>query len=151
MKKILIGEKQSCDYRKTCYGIVLKGDELLVVYSEKEYDYSLVGGGIEPNETPDKALNREFLEESGYLITDIQEFVNIDCFWVKRDGRYMETDALFYLVKVDETNNKKPTEPFHKPMWIKLVNAQNLIQYPYQKEALKLFLSKLHNIDFFQN
>lgn len=149
MEKILIGEKTDCNYRKTCYGIALKKNKILVVFSEKECDYSLVGGGIENGETPKEALKREFLEESGYLIKDVREFINIDCFWVKNNGTKMETDAFFYLVKVDETNNQNPTEAFHIPMWISLSEAKNLIKYPYQKEALNKFLLKLH-IDFFE-
>lgn len=120
------------------------------MFSEKERDYSLVGGGIEDNETPKEALKREFLEESGYLIKDMRELINIDCFWVKNNGTKMETDAFFYLVKVDATNNQKPTEAFHIPMWISPSDAINLIKYPYQKEALNRILPKLHNIDFFE-
>lgn len=151
MEKIIIGNKINCDYRKTCYGIVLEGDELLVVYSEKEHDYSLVGGGIEFGETAENALKREFLEESGYLIVNVKEFINIDCFWTKRDGRQMETDAYFYLVKVNEQNVQKPTEDFHTPKWVKLDKAVEMIEYPYQKEALNRFLSELNNVDFFND
>lgn len=149
MKKIIIGEKINCKYRKSCYGIVLKSDEILLTYSEKEHDFSLIGGGIETGETPEETLKREFLEESGYEISELKEFINIDCFWVKRDGTKMETDAHFYLVKVNEFNIQKPTEKFHKSVWLKFENARNLIEYPYQKEALNRFLSELHSIDFF--
>lgn len=149
MEKIVIGEKTNCNYRKTYYGIALKNGKILVVFSKKECDYSLVGGGIEPNETPENALKREFLEESGYEINEFQEFINIDCFWIKRDGTKMETDAYFYLVKVDEFNIQKPTETFHIPMWINPSEAKNLIKYPYQEEVLNRILSELHNIDFF--
>lgn len=149
MRKIIIGQKSKCDYRKTCYGIVFKGNKLLVVYSEKEHDYSLVGGGIEINETSENAIKREFIEESGYLIENLRKFVNIDCFWVKRDGKKMETDAIFFLVKVNEFDMQTPTESFHSPRWININEAVDLIEYPYQKEALKIFLNEKHNIDFF--
>lgn len=149
MRKIIIGQKSKCDYRKTCYGIALKNDKLLVVYSEKERDYSLVGGGIEINETPEIALKREFIEESGYLIENCKDFVNIDCFWVKRNGKTMETDAIFYFVKVNELNVQNPTEDFHLPKWVNINEAIDLIEYPYQKEALRLFMLEKHHIDFF--
>lgn len=149
MRKIIIGKKTKCDYRKTCYGIVLKNDKLLVVYSEKEHDYSLVGGGIESGESLENALKREFIEESGYLIEKLEEFVNIDCFWVKRNGKTMETDAIFCFVKVNEFEIRKPTEDFHLPKWVNINKAIDLIEYPYQKEALRLFMLEKHHIDFF--
>lgn len=149
MRKIIIGQRANCDYRNTCYGIVLNGNKLLVVYNEVEHDYSLVGGGIEIGESPENALKREFIEESGYLIENLREFVNIDCFWVKRNGETMETDAIFYLAKVNELDIQNPTEDFHTPKWINLDGAIDLIEYPYQKEALRLFVLEKHCIDFF--
>lgn len=98
MQRIIIGQKVKCDYRKTVYGIIARGEKLLDTYSNKDKEYSLIGG-VEQGETLKEALKREFLEESGYLIDEINEFVNIDCFWRKRDGRLMETDANFSFAK----------------------------------------------------
>ena len=113
MKRIIIGTKpKQCDYRETCYGIVEMNDKFLIVYSEKDKNYSLVGGGVESGESLCDAIKREFLEESGYDVIQVKEYVNIDCFWIKNDGRRMETDANFLLVKVSQ-NKPTPLEPFH--------------------------------------
>lgn len=146
MKKFIIGEKTGCDYRKTVYGIVEIDNKLLLVYSEKDNDYSLIGGGVEELESLEQALKREFLEESGYLIKNIQEFVNIDCFWTKKDGRKMEIDANFFIIKLDETNIQKPIESFHKPSWIEKRKALDLIYFPYQRKALEMYFK---NTDMF--
>ena len=86
MKTIVIGDKfeGKYSYRETCFGIVRNKDSFLVV--EKNNQYSLVGGGIEENETYKECLKREFLEESGYEIKHIEELVCIDCFWLALDS-----------------------------------------------------------------
>lgn len=143
MKKIVLGQKpEKHDYRKTVYGIVTNGDKLLVTYNPNLPEYSLVGGGLENNETLIDALKREFLEESGFLITEYEEFVNIDCFWRKKDGRIMETDANFLLCKVDLNNINKPLEDYHEPKWIDKNKILGLIDFPYQREALRFFFEK---------
>ena len=138
MKRIIIGTKpKQCDYRETCYGIVEMNDKFLIVYSEKDKNYSLVGGGVESGEPLCDAIKREFLEESGYDVLQVKEYVNIDCFWIKNDGRRMETDANFLLVKVSQNKNT-PLEPFHKPLWVSADMLLSLIKYPYQIEAIKV-------------
>lgn len=142
MERIVIGEKVSCDYRKTVYGIVERGGKLLLVYSEKDNDYSLIGGGIEPGESLEQALQREFLEESGFYIKRVKDFANIDCYWTKKDGRIIETDANFFIVDIDERSIQNPTEAFHKPIWVERENVIHLINFPYQKKALELYFKK---------
>jgi 8-oxo-dGTP pyrophosphatase MutT (NUDIX family) len=63
MKTIVVGDKfeGKYSYRETCFGIVRNKESFLVV--EKNNQYSLVGGGIEENETCKECLKREFLEE----------------------------------------------------------------------------------------
>ena len=151
MKRIIIGTKpKQCDYRETCYGIVEQNDKFLVVYSEKDKNYSLVGGGVESGESLFDAIKREFLEESGYDVIQVKEYVNIDCFWIKNDGRRMETDANFLLVKVSQNRNT-PLEIFHKPLWVSADMLLSLIKYPYQIEAIKVYFSERAEIDFFNN
>ena len=151
MKRIIIGTKpKQCDYRETCYGIVEMNDKFLIVYSEKDKNYSLVGGGVESGESLCDAIKREFLEESGYDVIQVKEYVNIDCFWIKNDGRRMETDANFLLVKVSQNRNT-PLEIFHKPLWVSADMLLSLIKYPYQIEAIKVYFSERAEIDFFNN
>ena len=147
MRKITYGEKVNCDYRRTCYGIVKTDDKYLITYNELKNEYSLGGGGVEPCETLEDCIRREFLEELGYKIVDIKEFINIDCFWTKRDGNKMETDANFLLVKVSQTDIIEPTESGHKPLWVDKQFLLSHITFPYQVKALEIFMNELDKID----
>ena len=74
MKKIIIGEKLEnlkYDFRETCFGIYMKDNKVLVTYDKKYNQYSLIGGGIESGENYKDTLEREFLEEVGIKIKDI--------------------------------------------------------------------------------
>lgn len=57
--------------RKAVRAIIVKDGALLVMHRNKfgnEY-YTLLGGGIDPGETPEQSLVREVHEESGYTVT----------------------------------------------------------------------------------
>ena len=55
--------------RKAARGIIIKNNKLLCIHS-KYGDYKFPGGGVEKNETIEKALCREVLEETGYSVKE---------------------------------------------------------------------------------
>ena len=55
--------------------IILKGEDILLLYTKRYHDFSLPGGGIEANETHHDGLIRELKEETGARnITNIEPF-----------------------------------------------------------------------------
>ena len=105
MKKITIGEKDDTkkyDFRETCFGLYVKNNKILVTIDPKRKQYTLVGGGIEDNESHEDTFKREFLEEVGIKIKDIKEFITIDCFWLAGGDYPMESLAHFYTIDIDE-------------------------------------------------
>lgn len=60
--------------RQAVRGIVVNEGKLLVMKRNKfgaEY-YTLIGGGIEPDEEPESALRRELREETGMQVGDVR-------------------------------------------------------------------------------
>ena len=53
-----------------CRGLVVKNDEVLVVYEEKWDVTTLPGGGLEPGETLEACVIREMMEETGVVVTN---------------------------------------------------------------------------------
>jgi hypothetical protein len=54
MKTIILGNKDDnlkYGFRETCFGIYIKDNKVLVTYDKKHNQYSLIGGGIEENES----------------------------------------------------------------------------------------------------
>lgn len=139
MKTLVIGDKfeGKYSYRETCFGIVRNKDSFLVV--EKNNQYSLVGGGIEENETYKECLKREFLEESGYEIKHIEELVCIDCFWLAAGKYPMESKANIFVVEID-LNNKEVLEDDCIPRWISEEELKSKLPLPYHKKAIEYYL-----------
>jgi len=51
--------------RNTARAIVLKGEQVLLLYTARYDDYSLPGGGIDDGESIEQGLLRELHEETG--------------------------------------------------------------------------------------
>lgn len=142
MKKLQIGindKNIKYDYRETCFGIYVKGQEIYL--TQKKGEMSLIGGGKEIGETCEECLYREFLEESGCKLKTINDFCSIDCFWITRNKKYMETLAHIFLVDIEDNINK-PLEKESELVIIDIHNALDHLKLPYQRKALELYLTK---------
>ena len=52
---------------------------------------------------------------------------------------------LFFLVFVDERFKTTPTENLHTRLYVDLEDAQNVVPFPYQKDAIEYYLNKFKN------
>ena len=140
MEIITVGEKfeGKYDFRETCFGIVRNNNKILLV--NKNNQYSLVGGGIEEKESFEDCLKREFLEESGYMITSFKELVRIDCYWLAASKYPMLSRANIFEVCVDVNNKKEALESDCFVEWMDIDSASNLLPLPYHKKALEYYM-----------
>ena len=151
MQVIQIGDKfeSKYDFRETCFGIVEVNNKFLLV--NKKGQYSLVGGGIEKNESHEECLKREFLEEAGYNIIDTQELICIDCYWLAANKYPMESKANIYVVKIDLENKMLPLEDGHVTSFVNASEVMDLLPLPYHKEALKYYFEKISEESVYGN
>lgn len=142
MRIITIGKefKGKYDFRETCFGIVENDNKLLVV--NKNNQYSLIGGGIEANESFKQCLEREFLEESGYSIKSFKELVQIDCYWLAAEKYPLLSRANIFEIEVDFDRKKEATEDDCYLEWIDINEAIELMPLPYHKKAMEFHMKK---------
>jgi len=142
MEIITMGEKFKGKYsfRETCFGIVRKGNEILII--NKDNQYSLVGGGIEEGETLGECLKREFLEETGYIITNYKEFICLDCYWLADNKYPLLSRANIFEVEIDFINKKEARESNCYLDWIDINEASKLLPLPYQRMAIEWYTEK---------
>ena len=144
MKKIVLGTKKNdinYHFRETCFGIVKVDNDFYL--TKKDNDISLIGGGIEQGETHIECLKREFLEESGLIITKVKEFITIDCYWLTKNNLNMESLANFYIVSISK-KKMTPTENGSTLVKFKQDKLLDKLALPYQKEAIRLYLEEYH-------
>ena len=143
IKRITLGKKfdGKFGFRETCFGIYEKENKILLV--KKDNQYSLVGGGIDNDETKEQCLRREFLEETGYSITNINPLIIIDCFWLAGNKYPLESLANIFVVDID-TNNKIDAleKDIHEVEFVDTDKALELLPLTYHKEALKCYLQQ---------
>lgn len=68
--------------------IVLKGNTILMLYTERYHDYSLPGGGVDAHEDIEQGLIRELQEETG-----AKSISNITAFGVYEEYRPWDRDG----------------------------------------------------------
>lgn len=118
-------------HRVSVRGILHKEGKLLLIYTKRYDDYSLPGGGVEANESLEKALIREMEEETG-----AQNVRIIRPFGILEETRpihYPEYDAMHqishvFVCEADDVFNTPQMESYEQsngsaPVWIPLEKA----------------------------
>ncbi|MCT4595308.1 MAG: NUDIX domain-containing protein [Anaeromicrobium sp.] len=91
--------------RKAARGIILKGEDILLLYTKRYNDYSFPGGGVDLEENLFEGLTRELEEETGAKnIKIIKEYGLLDeyrsCYYEGYDLMHMT--SYFYVCDIDD-------------------------------------------------
>lgn len=145
MEILETGEKlegEEYQYREICFGIVEQNGRFLVVFSGKDRNISLPGGGIEEGESLEESINREFMEEAGYKIKSAKPLVDVHSYWNFQTGKRVERLAHIFVVEIDEDSKTTPIEDWHTRLWVDVNDANNAIPFPYQKAGIEYYLKQ---------
>lgn len=91
-------------YRRAARAIVLSGEDILLLYTQKYRDYSLPGGGIDEGESLEAGLVRELKEETGALdIQVLAPFGRYEEFrpWYREGANVVHMESFCYLCRID--------------------------------------------------
>lgn len=118
-------------HRKATRAIVLKGDNILLLYTKRYHDYSLPGGGIDKGESNIEGLIRELKEETGAKnVKNIIEFGKYEEFrpWHKAGFDIIHMESFCYICSIDDELDEPELE-LHEinngmhPIWMNIHKA----------------------------
>ncbi len=123
--------QQSILQRKAARAIVLDGEDILMLYTERYHDYTLPGGGVDEGEDILQGMVRELEEETGAQnIHNIKPFGLYEEFrpWYKDDADVMHMVSYCFTCKIDRELGDTNYEDYEikngmKPVWINIRDA----------------------------
>lgn len=117
--------------RKAVRAVVIKDNEILMIYTKRYDDYSLPGGGVESHEAMEAALIRELEEETGARKIEVKRLWGI--FDETGPIHYPNYDAMHqlsyvYICDADKTLGDSNPEPYEikngsVPVWVPIDEA----------------------------
>lgn len=114
--------------RHAARGIVLKSDNILLLFTERYHDYSLPGGGIDEGEDEVEGLIRELKEETGAKgVRNVSRFARYDEYrpWYKSNADIIHMISHCYVCDIDEELGETALESHEvsngmTPLWMNI-------------------------------
>ena len=115
-------------HRTAVRGVILRGRNLLMIYSSNVGDYKFPGGGVGEEETHAQALSREVQEECGMSVThigsEIGRVIEYDT-PLENDYDVFKMTSHYYLCEVQDGFGAQKLDEYEqdlgfKPVWIEI-------------------------------
>lgn len=134
-----------CDLRVA--GILMKNNKIMVQRDKNGREYAIPGGHVKIGETTEKALIREYKEETGADVKCERLLWTEECFW-KWNGKRAHSICFYYLIDLCERTIIPEKDEFSSHDnsnvvlgWMSLKNMEDITIYP---EFLK---KEIHNFE----
>jgi 8-oxo-dGTP pyrophosphatase MutT (NUDIX family) len=117
--------------RTAARGIILDGENILMLYTERYHDYSIPGGGIDAGESIEAGLLRELEEETGAQhIEIVAEFGLYEEYrpWHKDDFNIVHMQSFCYVCNIHPELGDTKLESHEiqngmRPVWMNIHQA----------------------------
>jgi len=117
--------------RHAARGIVINGEDILLLYTKRYHDYSIPGGGIDEGEDEIEGLIRELKEETGAQgIRNVTPFARYDEYrpWYKADADIIHMISHCYVCDIDDELGETALESHEVhngmiPRWMNIYEA----------------------------
>jgi 8-oxo-dGTP pyrophosphatase MutT (NUDIX family) len=128
---------------ETSYGgVVLRGDELLVITPAGKRVTGLPKGGMENGETPEQVAAREVREETGVVANVIEPLGDVR-YTYRRGGRRVRKTVHFFLCDYVEGSTEDHDHEVDEARWIAISGARDALTYPGERALIDRLLSKM--------
>lgn len=119
------------EVRKGVYAVIFnnKRDKVMTVHNGREHHF-LPGGGMENDESHLNCIEREMLEETGYMAFIVSYIGNAMRYFQSTKGEPLLSDGYFYLTLLSD-KLQEPIEEEHYIEWIDIKYAKNLLVHEH--------------------
>ena len=131
--------------RPAVFGIAERRGQIALICVERDNIppfHDLPGGGIEPGESEGRALAREFLEETGLVITGDQVLAHADQFMVKSDGEPVNNRSALMTATVEGFDPGQKIEEDHRLVWFDPDEALRIVRHDSHAWAIACWLRR---------
>jgi mutator protein MutT len=128
---------------ETSYGgVVVRGDDLLVITPAGRRVTGLPKGGLESGETPEQAAAREVREETG-IVAAVHEPLGDVRYTYRRNGRRVRKTVHYFLCEYVEGSTDDHDHEVDEARWIAIARARTELSYPGERALIERLLSKM--------
>jgi 8-oxo-dGTP pyrophosphatase MutT (NUDIX family) len=128
---------------ETSYGgVVVRGDEVLVITPAGRHVTGLPKGGLEAGETPEQAATREVREETG-VVAAVRRPLGDVRYTYRRNGRRVRKTVHFFLFDYVGGSTDDHDHEVDDARWIALAGARTQLTYPGERALIERLLSKM--------
>jgi 8-oxo-dGTP diphosphatase len=138
---------RSVDYpdRAAAFAVVARGTKIAVVRITREGHapyYDLPGGALEPGETAEQAVVREFAEETGLVILPVTGLGRADQFLVKTDGTAANNRSTLFEADLMSEDASLKIEADHELVWLDSDTALRQLRHDSHAWAVLAWLRR---------
>jgi 8-oxo-dGTP pyrophosphatase MutT (NUDIX family) len=128
---------------ETSYGgVVVRGDDVLVITPTGKRVTGLPKGGAERGERPEDAAVREVREETG-VIARVREPLGDVRYWYRRGGRRVHKTVHFFLCDFVSGSTDDHDHEVDDARWIPLEEALTKLTYEGERRLIARAISRL--------
>jgi len=121
-------------------GVVLRGDEVVVIVPRGRRVLGLPKGRIDPGEDAAQAAAREVREETGVTAELVQPLGDVR-YWYRRDGRLIAKVVTFFLFRYLEGDTADHDHEVDEARWMPLAEARTALTHRGERDMIARALS----------